>query len=62
MLAFQLGDALTNLIVPTSGCLMGALAIARLDWSKWVKFMYKFLGVLFIMGILTMITASLTGF
>lgn len=27
----QLGDAFTNLIVPTSGCLIGSLAIARIE-------------------------------
>ena len=30
VLAFQLGDAFTNLIVPTSGCLIGSLAIAKI--------------------------------
>ena len=62
VLAFQLGDAFTNLIVPTSGCLMGSLAIARIDWSKWVKFMWKFLGVLIICAVATIIIASVTGF
>lgn len=62
VLAFQLGDALTNLIVPTSGCLMGALAIARIDWSKWIKFMWKFLGVLMLMSVATMIIASVIGY
>ncbi|WP_324825665.1 putative basic amino acid antiporter YfcC [Sinanaerobacter sp. ZZT-01] len=62
VLAFQLGDALTNLIVPTSGCLMGALAIARLDWAKWVKFMIKFLGVLYAMAVISIIIASVSGF
>lgn len=62
VVAFQLGDALTNLIVPTSGCLMGSLAIARLDWSKWVKFMWKFLGILMIMAVATIIIACVTNF
>lgn len=62
VLAFQLGDALTNLIVPTSGCLMGSLAIARMDWSNWVKFMWKFLGILMLLAIATIIIASVTGF
>lgn len=62
VLAFQLGDALTNLIVPTSGCLMGALAIARIDWSKWIKFMWKFLGILMLLAIVFIIAASVTGF
>ena len=62
VLAFQLGDAFTNLIVPTSGCLMGSLAIARIDWSKWVKFMWKFLGVLVLCAVATIIIASVIGF
>lgn len=62
VLAFQLGDALTNLIVPTSGSLMGALAIARLDWAKWVKFMGKFVGVLMLMAAAAMVFASVSGF
>lgn len=62
VLAFQLGDGLTNIIVPTSGCLMGVLAIGRVDWSKWVKFAWKFLGLLMIASVITIIVASLTGF
>lgn len=62
VLAFQLGDAFTNLIVPTSGVLMGSLAIARLEWGKWAKFMVKFMGVLVLMSIVTMIIASVSGF
>ncbi|WNX89799.1 hypothetical protein RVY71_05885 [Emergencia timonensis] len=62
VLGFQLGDGLTNIIVPTSGCLMGALAVARIDWSQWIKFMWKYLGVLVIMSIATMIIASVIGF
>ena len=42
VVAFQLGDAFTNLIVPTSGCLIGSLAIAKIEWSNWIKFMWKF--------------------
>ena len=62
VLGFQLGDGLTNIIVPTSGCLMGALAVARIDWSQWIKFMRKYLRVLVIMSIATMIIASVIGF
>jgi uncharacterized ion transporter superfamily protein YfcC len=38
VLAFQLGDGLTNLIVPTSGALIGSLGVARLDWLTWARF------------------------
>ena len=62
VVAFQLGDAFTNLIVPTSGCLIGSLAIAKIEWSNWIKFMWKFLGVLMIGAIITILIAVGTGF
>lgn len=62
VLAFQLGDGLTNLIVPTSGCLMGVLAVAKLDWSKWVKFQIKFQALLFIMASFAIIISVAIGF
>ena len=63
VLAFQAeATHFTNLIVPTSGCLMGSLAIARIDWSKWIKFMWKFLGILILFAVATIIIASVTGF
>ena len=62
VVAFQLGDAFTNLIVPTSGCLIGSLAIAKIEWSNWIKFMRKFLGVLMIGAIITILIAVGTGF
>ncbi len=62
VLAFQLGDAFTNLIVPTSGTLMGSLAVARIDWSRWVRFMWKYLGILVLCAAAAILLASLTGF
>ncbi|MBA2175400.1 putative basic amino acid antiporter YfcC [Halobacillus locisalis] len=47
VLAFQLGDGLTNIIVPTSAALMGTLGAARLDWGTWFKFIIKFQLILF---------------
>lgn len=61
VLAFQLGDGLTNLIVPTSGCLMGVLGVARLEWSKWAKFQIKFQLILFILASLFVIGGVIVG-
>ncbi|WP_353892404.1 putative basic amino acid antiporter YfcC [Proteinivorax hydrogeniformans] len=61
VLAYQLGDGFTNMIVPTSASLMGVLAVARLDWSKWVKFIIKFQILLFIMGSISIIAAVILG-
>lgn len=62
VLAFQLGDAFTNFIVPTSGCLLGALAAAKLDWGKWAKFQIKFQAILFVCSSLAVIIAVMIGF
>ena len=61
VVAYQLGDAFTNFIVPTSGCLLGALAAAKLDWGKWAKFQIKFQAVLFTFGSIAVILAVLIG-
>lgn len=37
VLAFQFGDAFTNVFSPTSGYFMAALAIGGIQWSKWIK-------------------------
>lgn len=57
VLAFQLGDTFTNIIVPTSGVLLRTLAATRLPWGKWAKFQIKFQALLFVMATLTMIIA-----
>lgn len=50
VLAFQLGDGLTNMIVPTSGILMAILGIAKIEWGTWAKYQIKFQLVLFAIG------------
>lgn len=59
VVAFQLGDGFTNLIVPTSGILIAVLGIAKLDWIVWAKFQIKFQGVLFFFGSLFVIAGVL---
>lgn len=41
VLAFQLGDGLTNCIIPTSAALIGCLGAVRLDWAIWLKFVWR---------------------
>ncbi len=38
VLAYQLGDGITNMIIPTSAVLMGVLEIARIPYDKWFRF------------------------
>ncbi len=62
VLAFQLGDGFTNMIVPTSAALMGTLGVARLDWGKWFKFQIKFQALLFTFASIIIVIAVLIGF
>ena len=62
VLAFQLGDGLTNLIIPTSASLIGCLGAVKLDWVTWLKFIWKFQLSLACLAILTMLIAVQTGF
>ncbi|MCB0518134.1 MAG: putative basic amino acid antiporter YfcC [Lewinellaceae bacterium] len=39
VLAFQFGDGLSNLVIPTSGVTMGVLAIAKIRYDVWLKWM-----------------------
>jgi uncharacterized ion transporter superfamily protein YfcC len=62
VLAFQLGDGLTNLIVPTSASLMGCLGVAKVSWSEWAGFVWKFLLFNIFLAAVFLITAVNTGF
>ena len=45
VLAFQFGDAFTNVVTPTSGELMAALAICHIPYKKWMKFLAPLWGL-----------------
>lgn len=45
VLAFQFGDGLLNLIIPTSGVTMGILAIAKIPYNIWLKWIWKLIVV-----------------
>ena len=50
VLAYQFGDGLTNMIVPTSALVMGALALGRIPYGAWVRFVGPLLLKLFAAG------------
>ena len=55
VLAFQFGDGFTNMITPTSGVLIGVLGVARIPYSTWFRFIWKFLLVLIVLGFLLLL-------
>ena len=55
VLAFQFGDGFTNMLTPTSGVLIAALAMARIPYAKWVKWIWKMVVVLLVLGLLLLL-------
>lgn len=55
VLAFQFGDGFTNMITPTSGILLGVLAVARIPYTVWVKWVWKFILFMIILGFLLLL-------
>ena len=50
--AFQSASGLVNLITPTSAVVMGALAIGRVPYDRWFKFVWKLLLLILILTML----------
>ena len=59
VLAFQFGDGFTNMITPTSGVLVAALAMARITYSKWVRWIWKMVLALLVIGLLLLLPTAL---
>ena len=59
VLAFQFGDGFTNMITPTSGVLIAALAMARVDYSDWARRVWKPVLALVALGFLLLLPTVL---
>lgn len=55
VLAFQFGDGFTNMLTPTSGVLIGVLGIARIPYGTWLKWVWKFILALIVIGFILML-------
>ena len=62
VLAFQLADGIGNLCFPTSGFFMAALALARVPWIKWVRWMLPLIAVQVTIAIAAVVFAHLIGY
>lgn len=58
VLAFQFGDGFTNLITPTSGVLMAALGMAKIQYSEWISKSWKYILALIALGFILLIPAT----
>ncbi|TLG74265.1 YfcC family protein [Culicoidibacter larvae] len=57
--AFQSASGIVNLITPTSAVVMGALAIGRIEYGKWLKFTWPLLVILFVISAVVIAAASI---
>ncbi len=59
VVAFQLGDGITNMITPVSGVLIGVLGVARIPYEKWFKWVFPLILILFVLGFLLLLPTVL---
>lgn len=50
ILAFQIGDGVTNIAIPTLGSLMAVCAIARVPFEKWFRFAIRLVAGVYLVG------------
>jgi uncharacterized ion transporter superfamily protein YfcC len=62
VLAFQMGDGFTNMIIPTSAVLMGALTLAGVPWPKWARWVLPLQLGLFLLGLVALAVATAIGY
>jgi uncharacterized ion transporter superfamily protein YfcC len=62
VLAFQMGDGFTNMIIPTSPVLMGVLSLARVPWPTWARWILPLQLVLVALGVGALVVAVAVGY
>ena len=50
VLAYQFGDGFTNMIVPTNALLMGMLALGRVPYPRWFRFVLPLLAKIYVVA------------
>ena len=61
VLAYQFGDGFTNMIVPTSALVMGALALGKVPYAAWFKFVGPLLLKMFALAAVFLIVSMHIG-
>lgn len=56
--AFQAASGVLNLVAPTSGIVMGALALGRVDIGTWYKFVGKLIAAIILASIIILVVAT----
>jgi uncharacterized ion transporter superfamily protein YfcC len=62
VVAFQMGDGFTNMIIPTNALLMGVIALAGVPWTRWALWVLPLQVVLFVVGLVVLFVAVSVGY
>lgn len=62
VLAFQFGDGIMNVIVPTNAVLMGMLGVAGIPYDRWVRFVAPLVIKLMLAAALVLVVAVVVGY
>ena len=62
VLAFQMGDGFTNMLIPTNAVLMGILGMAGIPYDRWFRFCLPLFLKLFVASALVLVVAVLVGY
>ena len=62
VLAFQMGDGFTNMIIPTSPVLLGVLSLAKIPWTDWARWVLPLQALLFALGLAALAVAVAVGY
>ena len=62
VLAYVLGDGLSNIIIPTNGVLMAMLGLAAVPFEKWFRFVLPLFLIMTVIGMLFLFVAIWIGY
>ena len=58
VVAFSVGNGLSNILTPVSGVLMASLALAKIPWEKFAKWLLPLIGIQYLIGAIFVIIAQ----
>jgi uncharacterized ion transporter superfamily protein YfcC len=62
VLAFQFGDGLSNIIVPTNIVLMAILGVVGIPYDRWFRFVWPLMVKLLVLAALALVGAVMFGY
>lgn len=62
VLAYQMGDGFTNILVPTNAVLIGILTMARIPYDRWLRFVLPFMLKVWVLAAIVLLVATWIGY